>query len=143
MNMCFQLAYADMESYSDLEMVIFSSLLSFVWEHMWLCTDVCSFAIWYTHSVNVDPSLSFVWEHMCLCTVVCFFGPVHILWLKTPLCINYWCCPQAFDADLRAYLKQVTGKEVIASQVHEVGGYIRVKGRFADLVCQFLLDKGF
>ena len=74
MNMCFQLAYADMESYSDLEMVIFSSLLSFVWEHVWLCTDVCSFAIWYTHSVNVDPSLSFVWEHMCLCTVVFFLS---------------------------------------------------------------------
>lgn len=50
---------------------------------------------------------------------------------------------QAFDADLREYLKQVTGKQVIASQVHEVGGYIRVKGQHADHICQFLLDKGF
>ena len=93
--------------------------------------------------MNVGSSVSFVWEHVFVYSFVFVFGHVHILWWKTLLCINYWCCPQAFDADLRAYLKQVTGKEVIASQVHEVGGYIRVKGRFADLVCQFLLDKGF
>ncbi|KAL8612831.1 hypothetical protein ACOMHN_038086 [Nucella lapillus] len=49
----------------------------------------------------------------------------------------------AFNADLRAYLLQVTGKKIVASQVHEVGGYIRVKGQLAEHVCQFLLDKGF
>ncbi|XP_076443016.1 large ribosomal subunit protein mL49-like [Babylonia areolata] len=49
----------------------------------------------------------------------------------------------AFDTDLRAYLQEKTGRKIIASQVHEVGGYIRVKGLMAEHVCQFLLDKGF
>ena len=71
-HMCFLLDYADMESYSDLETVIFSPSLSFVWEHMCLCTDFLLLPC--AHSVNVDPSLSFVWEHMCLCTVVFFLA---------------------------------------------------------------------
>ncbi|KAK7469619.1 hypothetical protein BaRGS_00036348 [Batillaria attramentaria] len=49
----------------------------------------------------------------------------------------------ALDADLRAHLEQVTGWTPIASQVHEVGRYIRVKGLVADHVCDFLLSKGF
>ena len=50
---------------------------------------------------------------------------------------------QAFNADLKAYLQEVTGRPLIATQVHEVGGYLRVKGLVAEHVCQFLLDKGF
>ncbi|KAK7104441.1 large ribosomal subunit protein mL49-like [Littorina saxatilis] len=49
----------------------------------------------------------------------------------------------AFDADLKAHLQEVTTRKVIATQVHEMGGYLRVKGLVAEEVCQFLLDKGF
>jgi hypothetical protein len=52
-------------------------------------------------------------------------------------------CFQAFDSDLRKYLQDVSGNKIIPSQVHELGGYIRVKGRYAENICQFLLDRGF
>ena len=86
------------------------------------------------------PLYPFCLQHMPLHVLHCLIC-VQLQWLNEGSALVF--CPQAFDADLREYLKQVTSKEVIASQVHEVGGYIRVKGLVADHVSQFLLDKGF
>lgn len=50
---------------------------------------------------------------------------------------------QALDADLREYLQQVTGSKIIATQVHEIARWIRVKGLYAEHICAFMLKKGF
>ncbi|XP_025104479.1 39S ribosomal protein L49, mitochondrial-like [Pomacea canaliculata] len=49
----------------------------------------------------------------------------------------------ALDADLREYLQQVTGSKIIATQVHEIARWIRVKGLYAEHICAFMLKKGF